>query len=156
MKKIFLLCAAVLLCACAKQPPVELGTETQTQLESRWLKFTALSAAPATPYRLQLSLRFGAKGDTRRVTALFWGNSERQLRLDVMAGVGAVVAKILEDGQHFLVYSRGKTKVISTRERPSRFCRSAFPCPSTSGIWQICSMAAMPLYSERVSQRLPV
>lgn len=110
MKKIFLLCAAVLLCACAKQPPVELGTETQTQLESRWLKFTALSAAPATPYRLQLSLRFGAKGDTRRVTALFWGNSERQLRLDVMAGVGAVVAKILEDGQHFLVYSPRENK----------------------------------------------
>lgn len=111
MKKILLLCAAVLLCACAKQPPVERGPETQTQLDSRWLKFTALSAAaPAGPYRLQLSMRFGAKGDTRRVTALFWGNSDRQLRLDVMAGVGAVVAKILEDGQHFLVYSPRENK----------------------------------------------
>ncbi|WP_165069821.1 outer membrane lipoprotein LolB [Desulfovibrio sp. ZJ200] len=111
MKKILLFCVAVLLCACAKQPPVERGPETQTQLDSRWLKFTALSAAvPAKPYRLQLSMRFGAKGDTRRVTALFWGNSERQLRLDVMAGVGAVVAKILEDGQHFLVYSPRENK----------------------------------------------
>lgn len=111
MKKILLFCVAVLLCACAKQPPVERGPETQTQLDSRWLKFTALSAAvPARPYRLQLSMRFGTKGDTRRVTALFWGNSERQLRLDVMAGVGAVVAKILEDGQHFLVYSPRENK----------------------------------------------
>lgn len=111
MKKILLLCTAVLLCACAKQPPVERGPETPTQLESRWLKFTALSAAaPAAPYRLQLSMRFGAKGDTRRVTALFWGNSQRQLRLDVMAGVGAVVAKILEDGRHFLVYSPRENK----------------------------------------------
>lgn len=111
MKKILLLCMAVLLCACAKQPALQPGPETQTQLESRWLKFTALSAAaPVGPYRLQLSMRFGSKGDTRRVTALFWGNNERQLRLDVTAGVGAVVAKILEDGRHFLVYSPRENK----------------------------------------------
>lgn len=108
MKKLALLCCFLLACACAKQPSTaDLGPEAQARLENRWQKFTGASdAAPLAPYRLQMSLRFGTEGDTRRVTALFWGNGGRQLRLDVMAGVGAVVAKILEDGQHFLEIGR--------------------------------------------------
>ncbi|CAK7056777.1 MAG: hypothetical protein DESF_02418 [Desulfovibrio sp.] len=109
MKKIFVLCcicSLALLAACARQPSLEMTPENQARLEERWQKFSALGQQGSlAPYRLQMSLRFGTEGDTRRVTALFWGNSQRRLRLDVMAGVGATVAKILEDGQHFLVYS---------------------------------------------------
>ncbi|MBQ9453169.1 MAG: hypothetical protein IJU65_07765 [Desulfovibrio sp.] len=105
---IFLLCLA-LLCACARQPSVQVPQDQQAQLDMRWQRYTAINS-PAAPYRLHMSLRFGTEGDTRRVTAIFWGNSSRELRLDVMAGVGAIVAKILEDGQHFLVYSPGENK----------------------------------------------
>ena len=111
MKKIIVFCCLVLLCACARQPVLQTSPENRAVLEQRWQKFAALGAAEKSkPYRLQLSLRFGTEGDTRRVTALFWGNSQRQLRLDVMAGVGTTVAKILEDGQHFLVYSPSENK----------------------------------------------
>ena len=102
MKKIIVFCCLALLCACARQPVLETSPENRAVLEQRWQKFAAIGAVDkldkAEPYRLQLSLRFGTEGDTRRVTALFWGNSQRQLRLDVMAGVGTTVAKILEDG----------------------------------------------------------
>ena len=84
------LCSLVLLTACAKQPSLEMTPEAQARLEERWQKFTARGQdAAMAPYRLQMSLRFGTEGDTRRVTALFWGNSQRRLRMDVMAGVGA-------------------------------------------------------------------
>ena len=98
-----------MLCACARQPSIPLQPDQEVQFEGRWKLYTAMTQ-PSSPYRLTMSLRFGTEGDTRRVTAIFWGNSARQLRLDVMAGVGAIVAKILEDGQHFLVYSPGENK----------------------------------------------
>ena len=131
MKKLVLLCCFLLACACAKQPSsLDSGPEAQARLESRWQKFTAVSeAAPRAPYRLQMSLRFGAEGDTRRVTALFWGNSERRLRLDVMAGVGAVIAKILEDGQHFLVYSPSENKAYFYQGAAKPLLKVGVPVP---------------------------
>ena len=98
MKKLVIFCCLALLCACARQPVLETSPENRAVLEQRWQKFAAVSSADKSePYRLQLSLRFGTEGDTRRVTALFWGNSERQLRLDVMAGVGAVAVTALPE-----------------------------------------------------------
>lgn len=131
MKKLALLCCFLLACACAKQPSTaDLGPEAQARLENRWQKFTGASdAAPLAPYRLQMSLRFGTEGDTRRVTALFWGNGGRQLRLDVMAGVGAVVAKILEDGQHFLVYSPGENKAYFYQGAVKPLLKVGVPVP---------------------------
>ena len=135
MKKLVLLCCFLLACACARQPSTaDLGPEAQARLENRWQKFTAVSdAAPLAPYRLQMSLRFGTEGDTRRVTAMFWGNSGRQLRLDVMAGVGAVVAKILEDGQHFLVYSPGENKAYFYQGAAKPLLKVGVPVPFDLG-----------------------
>ena len=79
MKKLVIFCCLALLCACARQPVLETSPENRAVLEQRWQKFAAVSSADKSePYRLQLSLRFGTEGDTRRVTALFWGNSQRQ------------------------------------------------------------------------------
>ncbi|WP_288907396.1 lipoprotein insertase outer membrane protein LolB [uncultured Desulfovibrio sp.] len=107
-----LLCTLVLLCACARQPAMETPSpEARAHLEQTWQRYAAADdAVVPAPYRLQLSLRFGTEGDTRRVTALFWGNGQRKLRMDVMAGVGATVANILEDGQHFLVFAPNEHK----------------------------------------------
>ena len=135
MKKIVLFLCILLVCACARQPSIpNADSETQGRLESRWQMFTAATAtAPRAPYRLQMSLRFGVEGDTRRVTALFWGNSERQLRLDVMAGVGAVIAKILEDGQHFLVYSPSENKAYFYQGATKPLLRVGVPVPFDLG-----------------------
>ena len=95
----------------------------------RWQAFTALNAGAAAPYRLQMSLRFGEEGNTRRVTALLWGNGGRELRLDVMAGVGTVVAKILEDGQHFLVYAPLENKAYFHQGATSPLLKVGVPVP---------------------------
>ena len=94
----------------------------------RWQTFTARTT-PSAPYRMQMSLRFGTEGDTRRVTAIFWGNSARELRLDVMAGVGVTVAKILEDGQHFLVYSPRENKAYFHQGANKPLLRVGVPIP---------------------------
>lgn len=108
------LCALLLVAllpACVRQMPV--GTPAPPQeAEAVWQRYAVLSDAQAAQktYRLQMSLRYGTEGDTRRVTALLWGNSSQQLRLDVNAGVGATVAKIQDDGDHFLVYAPMENK----------------------------------------------
>ena len=130
MKKLVIFCCLALLCACARQPVLETSPENLAVLEQRWQKFAAVSSADKSdPYRLQLSLRFGTEGDTRRVTALFWGNSQRQLRLDVMAGVGTTVAKILEDGQHFLVYSPSENKAYFYQGAAKPLLQVGVPVP---------------------------
>ena len=130
MKKLVIFCCLALLCACARQPALETTPENRVALEQRWQKFAAIGAAEkADPYRLQMSLRFGTEGDTRRVTALFWGNSQRQLRLDVMAGVGTTVAKILEDGQHFLVYSPSENKAYFYQGATKPLLQVGVPVP---------------------------
>ena len=101
MKKLLLLALCLLISACAARAPrVETG-ETDTV----WGKMQATSHAAAGPYRLQLSMRFGEEGNTRRVTGVLWGNDSRNLRLDVMAGVGAILAKIQESPDAFILYA---------------------------------------------------
>lgn len=102
-----LLVMAGLLTACAAQSPRQQAPAADpASARAVWQALLSQSARhPEAPYRLNMSLRFGKDGDTRRVTALLWGNNDHALRLDVMAGVGAVVANILEDGTHFLVYA---------------------------------------------------
>lgn len=75
-----LLCTLVLLCACARQPAMETPSpEARAHLEQTWQRYAAADAAVApAPYRLQLSLRFGTEGDTRRVTAPVLGQRPAQ------------------------------------------------------------------------------
>lgn len=97
------------LCACARQPqPGTLAEQADAaRVWERYLAVCDAANAPLAqkPYRLQMSLRYGTEGDTRRVTALLWGNGDDSLRLDVAAGVGVTVASILEDGEQFMVYA---------------------------------------------------
>lgn len=108
MKKAVIIFMAILLCACARQgvvtPPPESG-----QAEKRW-EMLAQKDQPARPYRAQFSMRFGGEGDTRRVTGILWGNGEQNLRMDIMAGVGAVIAKIADNGDHFLLFAPRENK----------------------------------------------
>lgn len=107
------LCLALCLLwlgACAKQIPLPSTSEDPAAAAALWQRFEAASASPARPFRVQMSLRYGPEGDSRRVVALLWGNDPRQLRLDVMAGVGVTVANIAEEGDHFLLYDPGQNK----------------------------------------------
>lgn len=104
-----------LLTACGKQTPLSdpalpLGEAATARATALWGDYTALSNPQARPFRVQMSLRYGPEGDSRRVVALLWGNTTKQLRLDVMAGVGVTVANISEQEQHFLLYDPGQQK----------------------------------------------
>ena len=96
----------------------------------RWQAFVARSGAvKEAPYLLNASLRFGTEGDTRRVTALLWGNDSRSLRMDVMAGIGAVVAKIWESGDEFLVYSPTENRAFFHQGSNKPLLRVGVPVP---------------------------
>ena len=71
--------------------------------EGRWKKFIQRSIEEK-PYALQGSFRFGDSKNTNRVNYIFWSNGAVPLRLDVMAGVGASIAKILESKERILMY----------------------------------------------------
>lgn len=101
----------MLLPACTKRIPT--GTLAAPQeAQAVWQRYAALCAAHDVqkPYRVQMSLRYGTEGDTRRVTALLWGNNASHLRMDVNAGVGATVAKIQDNDDYFLVYAPTENK----------------------------------------------
>ena len=71
------------------------------------------------PFRINLSLRYGPENDTRRVTAILWGNGDLPVRLDVSAGVGALVARIREDQRSLVAFSPRENKAL-THNGPNR------------------------------------
>ena len=107
MKKNLLLAVAafgmLFLGACARQPVDSLSPSAAD--DGRWQRYVAARQTADGPYRIGMSLRFGEEGDTRRVTALLWGNDDAALRLDVMAGVGALAASVADSGDAFLLYA---------------------------------------------------
>lgn len=134
MKKLCILCLLLamttLLAACAAGPSRQALKADPASAHTVWQACLAQSAShPQAPYRLNMSLRFGKEGDTRRVTALFWGNDDHALRLDVMAGVGAVVANILEDGSHFLVYAPRENRAYFHQGSTSPLLKVGVPVP---------------------------
>lgn len=100
LKFCFILGLCVHLNACVTQKVTLPSVEDQ---ESRWEKFTT-AVIDEHPYTLQGSFRFGDKENTNRVNYIFWSNGSLPLRVDVMAGVGASIAKIREDAEEVLIY----------------------------------------------------
>ncbi len=91
------------LCACAKSVPSP--SISPQESEKHWESYIQSNSQNIGPFRTSMSLRFGEEGNTRRVTALLWGNNSTELRLDVNAGIGVNIAKIFEDEQTFLLYA---------------------------------------------------
>ena len=62
------------------------------------------------PFRINANLRYtDASGKSTRVSSLLWGNGKAgapyPLRLDLLAGVGTVVAKVREDASSFTAFA---------------------------------------------------
>lgn len=126
--------AASLLCllclaACGRlpaDPSAPVGSPADA--DARWAAY-ARDPGPAAPWRLNLSLRFGTQGDTRRVTALLWGNDPSALRLDVMAGVGAVLANISQNGDAFVVFAPRENRAYVHRGAVMPLLKAGVPLP---------------------------
>ncbi len=103
----------VLLQGCA--PRVAPGVPAPAdQADAAWHAYRSWAQgndADAGPFRLNASLRYKTgEHDGNRVVALLWSNGEVPLRLDIMAGIGATVARIREDDTTFLAYSPNENK----------------------------------------------
>ncbi len=100
LKFLFLIWICVQMSACAAS---SVSLPNMEEQEGRWKKFIQRSIEEK-PYALQGSFRFGDSKNTNRVNYIFWSNGAVPLRLDVMAGVGASIAKILESKERILMY----------------------------------------------------
>lgn len=89
----------------AEEPPVDKGAAIWRAFHDRASGATFLSG----PFRISGTLRYtDDKGETTRASSLLWGNGKAAnpypLRMDILAGVGTVVAKAREDERSFLAY----------------------------------------------------
>lgn len=116
MKNLLLFCFIAALCACAKAPVEPLPETFDT-----WQKMVEISKTNSEiPSRIQFSLRFGTEGNTRRVNALLWSNDNEAVRLDVSAGIGVTMAKVLDEPGNFImvVPQENKAYIHNGKQRP--------------------------------------
>lgn len=127
MKKLILVFLFCFITACASKQ-----TSLQNDSGNAGIVFKKLEKISeensGRPYRFQLSLRFGQEGDTRRVTGMMWGE-KRNIRLDLMAGVGASVAMISDFGDQFLLYSPQENRAYSHKGNNKPVLRIGSPLP---------------------------
>ncbi len=114
--KAFLTLLMLGLCACGKSPLSPVSHDS----DALWQNYAKSAQSVTTPFRTQLSLRYGVEGSTDRVQGLLWGNSSQKLRLDIAAGVGVTMAKIFEDQREFIIYipQEEKAYVHKGEEKP--------------------------------------
>ncbi len=106
-----------------------------------WQRFSGESALAEKlngPMRISAALRYtDAAGETTRVSALLWGNGDTQspypLRLDLMAGIGTVVAKIREDSDSFLAYAPDEKTAYTHARGNSNLSSFGVPIPFSLG-----------------------
>lgn len=122
----------LMLTACAG-PRLERGTPApETVSGPAWEAYEAYANSRATEqgaYRLNASLRYGTEGDTRRVVVLIWSNGELPVRLDVMAGVGPLVARIREAADGLIVYAPSENKALVHKGSQRVLLRFGKPVP---------------------------
>lgn len=111
----------LLLGGCASRMMTPHGTPAPAaEAERLWASFTAYNEARAAeqgPYRLKGSLRYGDEGDTRRVSYLLWSNGGLPVRLDVLAGINTVAARLFEAPDEFIAYAPGESKAVTHQGR---------------------------------------
>lgn len=104
--------------ACAPRAGDHVQTAPSENADATWRAYQSYASARESdhdPYRLNASLRYGMSGDTRRVVILLWSNGQLPIRLDVMAGVGALVARIQETRDSFTAYAPNENKALVHR-----------------------------------------
>ena len=112
-----------------RQPaPPEAATAAWTAFE----QYTKDRAAASGPFRIQCALRYSdAQGDGRRVTAVIWSNGDLPVRLDVMAGVGALVGRIRQSDSSLVIHAPRDNKAWTYQGRGKAFLAFGMPVPLT-------------------------
>ena len=118
LRPLAFLCLLLFCSACSPHtagPKPDAGAlpESGDKAVRIWQRYAARAAVAQSitgPFRLSANLRYtAASGESTRVSALLWGNgkaaSPYPLRLDLLAGIGSVVAKIREDSTSFVAFA---------------------------------------------------
>ncbi|MFV0420760.1 hypothetical protein [Oleidesulfovibrio sp.] len=115
------------------------GKQTQPQADpaealERWTQFLASSSqreADSGPFSIIASLRYQNGDSGHRVTMRIWGNESYPLRLDVEAGIGAMVAQVREDHQKFVAFSPREDKALVHNGKGKPALALGLPIPFT-------------------------
>lgn len=136
VSRIFLVLPLLLFCFACVPSPALMGDEKALQT---WERYTARAKAAEKntgPFRVSGTLRYtGYDGQSTRVSSLLWGNGDLDspypLRLDLIAGVGNVVAKIREDQESFLAYDPNKNTAYAHGRGLNTLVSFGVPIPLT-------------------------
>lgn len=127
VKQLIIIALLAVIWSCAPKTAQKPGVSQNEQ--AVWQKFTDMSQIAAEkPYRINFSLRVGEQGNTRRLTGLLWGE-DNDIRLDIMAGVGAIVAKIKDTPDMFLLYSPTENRAYSHKGPNKPLFKIGAPLP---------------------------
>ena len=87
------------------------------------------------PFRVSANLRYTSKEQSTRVSSFLWGNGSLEspypLRLDLIAGVGNIVAKIREDNEQFMAYTPDQNLVLYHPKDSRTLVSFGVPIPLT-------------------------
>ncbi len=120
----FALCSLLLLllAACARLKPSQQDLAAANAVLFRYNQISQAAEKNTAQAATHMSIRAGKNttegAESRRVTAILWGNAEKgsPVRLDVMAGVGAAVAHVRESSEGLVLYL--------PRDKHAYFCPS--------------------------------
>lgn len=140
------LLALLLTCACGtKQTPPEPSLPSLTGAADKgdviWQRFRTRALAAtflSGPFRISGTLRYtDDKNESHRVSSLLWGNGDAAnpypLRLDLLAGVGTVVAKVREDNDALLAYVPDENRAWMLRGQDRTLAAFGVPVPLSLG-----------------------
>ncbi|MDR2726731.1 MAG: hypothetical protein LBC10_01910 [Deltaproteobacteria bacterium] len=126
--------ALLVLGGCAPQH-IALTPASPDTAASTWTAFAdycADQAGQTGPYLLQCGLRYtGTEDDGNRAKAVFWGNSDRLIRLDIMAGIGMLVGRVLQNETDLVIHSPRENKAWTYHGRGKALLSFGVPIPLT-------------------------
>jgi hypothetical protein len=121
---------AVVLNGCATRQLAPAPPERAAAAWAAFADYCADRSAQAGPYRLQCGLRYaGMDGDGNRANAVLWGNNDRLVRLDVMASMGTLVGRVLQNDDHLVIHSPRENKAWTYQGRAKALLSFGMPIP---------------------------
>ena len=71
---------------------------------------------PSSPYAISFTIRAGVSNngsvETRRVTGLLWGNPTGPVRMDLSAGIGALIARTVEEDSVLYIHIPEEKRMV--------------------------------------------
>ena len=164
---VYLLCLCLGACSFHSTPKPTAKPPQREKLNDAsyvWQSFAARAYAAKVgtgPFRLSASLRYTDKhGESTRVSSLLWGNGDLAvpypLRLDLMAGVGTVVAKNRESDRDFTAYSPDEETAYVQGQGDHTLVSFGVPIPLTlSDLTLLLTGRGGPLFMSSDTKKVP-